>query len=135
MHVHTTIIMIVNLVIEVLPSEICDIRANLSGTWQRVAREYCGGVCWRAPPSSGGDSKWSARGRIYNVLLKSQPIYWLKLETEIRDNRFDQTRREGERQSTWIAVIIITSTSTDYNASLSSLTELGKNIVQTRDSF
>lgn len=56
LHVHTTIIMIVNLVIEVLPSEICDIRANLSGTWQRVAREYCGGVCWRAPPSSGGDS-------------------------------------------------------------------------------
>lgn len=56
LHVNKTIIRIVNLVIEVLPSEICDIKANLSGTWQRVAREYCGGLCWRTPPSSRGDS-------------------------------------------------------------------------------
>lgn len=54
LHVHKIIIVIVSFVVEVLPPEICDVEATLSGTWQRVAGEYGGGgVYWRAPPSSG----------------------------------------------------------------------------------
>lgn len=54
LHVHKIIIVIVGFVVEVLPPEICDVEATLSGTWQRVAGEYGGGgVYWRTPPSAG----------------------------------------------------------------------------------